>query len=53
MKKLLQGDGLWDTRKELLGWVFDGVKQCIELPPDKQERIQKELHAIHHRKKVP
>ena len=53
MKKLLQGDGLWDTRKELLGWVFDGVKQCIELPPDKHDRIQSDLHAIRHRTKVP
>ena len=26
IKKLLQGDGLWDMQKELLGWVFNGVK---------------------------
>jgi hypothetical protein len=26
IKKLKQGDGLWATRKELLGWVFYGTK---------------------------
>jgi hypothetical protein len=26
IKKLKQGDGLWATRKELLGWVFNGAK---------------------------
>lgn len=25
LKKLKQGDGLWATRKELLGWIFDGA----------------------------
>ena len=53
MKKLLQGDGLWATRKELLGWVFDGIKRCIELPPEKHDRIQSELHGIRHRIKTP
>jgi hypothetical protein len=53
MKKLLQGDGLWETRKELLGWVFDGVHRCIELPTEKHERIQSELRALRRRTKVP
>ena len=46
MKKLLQGNGLWATCKELLGWVFSGIRQCIELPADKHERIQSELHML-------
>ena len=25
MKKMLEGEGIWETRKELLGWVFDGI----------------------------
>jgi hypothetical protein len=37
MKKLLEGDRLWDTRKEILGWVFDSIHRCIELPADKVE----------------
>ena len=32
IKKLLEGEGTWDVRKEILGWVFDGARRCIELP---------------------
>jgi len=32
IKKLKQGDGMWDTRKEILGWLFDGVTHCMQLP---------------------
>ena len=39
MKKLIQGEGLWATCKELLGWVFDGVTRCLELPEGKIEKI--------------
>ena len=46
LKKLLQGDGLWATCKELLGWIFDGVKCCIELPDSKHECIQLELCTV-------
>lgn len=40
IKKLQQGDGLWDTRKEILGWLFDG----IQLPEAKVESLLTELH---------
>jgi hypothetical protein len=33
--KLAQGDRPWALRKEILCWVFDGARRCIELPPDK------------------
>jgi hypothetical protein len=26
LKKLLAGDGIWDIQKDILGWVFDGIK---------------------------
>jgi hypothetical protein len=45
-KKLAQGDGLWELRKEILGWVFDGARWCIELPPEKVDGITKEIHEI-------
>ena len=38
-KKLREGEGAWDTRKELLGWIFDGVARCIELPRAKVDHM--------------
>ena len=32
LKKLLKGDGSWTTRKVLLGWLVDTIRQTIELP---------------------
>ena len=42
-KKLYQGDNMWDVRKEILGWVFDGISKCIEYPSDKNEKVLKEI----------
>jgi hypothetical protein len=39
VKKLLAGDGVWAVRKEILGWIFDGLVCTIELPPDKIDKI--------------
>ena len=33
IKKLWKGDGAWDTRKIILGWIIDTTKGTIELPP--------------------
>ena len=38
-KKLLQGDGHWDTTKVLLGWLIDTVRQTIQLPQHRYERL--------------
>lgn len=38
-KKLEKGEGAWDICKEILGWVFDGARRCIELPREKAEKI--------------
>ena len=46
IKKLLEKEGLWEVRKEVLGWVFDGATRCIELAESKQEKIMAELKAI-------
>ena len=43
LKKLQQGDG---TQKEILGWVFDGARHCIELPEAKVEQLTMELHQV-------
>jgi len=45
VKKLKAGDGLWSTQKEILGWLFDGVSRCMQLPNDKVSKIR--AHLIH------
>jgi len=42
-KKLKQGDGLWSTKKEMLGWLFDSVGRCIQLPTEKVTKITQML----------
>ncbi|KAL7540898.1 hypothetical protein ACHAWF_006815, partial [Thalassiosira exigua] len=46
LKKLKEGEGLWEVRKEILGWMFDGATRCIELAARKQDAILKELRTI-------
>ena len=46
LKKLIEGEGLWDVQKEILGWMFDGVTRCIEITEGRQEKILKELKAV-------
>jgi hypothetical protein len=53
LKKLQQGDGVWDTRKEILGWVFDGISRCLELPPDRADKLCSELHRMGRRATAP
>jgi len=43
IKKLKQGNGMWSTKKEILGWLFDGVGRCIQLPADKVAKITQML----------
>ena len=46
MKKLLEGKGMCDVCKEILGWVMDGSTLCIELAEKKQAAILKELKTV-------
>ena len=34
---------MWDVRKEILGWVFDGISKYIEYPTNKKEKVLKEI----------
>ena len=38
-KKLDQGEGTWSTKKEILGWDFDGINFTISLPEKKCKAI--------------
>ncbi|KAL7555176.1 hypothetical protein ACHAWF_018791 [Thalassiosira exigua] len=46
MKKLLEGEGLWEVRKEILGWMMDGATRCIELAEKKRKAILAELRTV-------
>jgi len=46
VKKLKQGDGLWQTQKEILGWLFDGVTKCMQLPTEKVIKFAKHYSKL-------
>ena len=50
-KKLIE-DGTWALRKEVLGWLFDGLARTIELPKKKCTEILKELKDVRRMKKL-
>ena len=39
LKKLKERESVWETRKELLGWIFKGRTRFIKLPPNKIAKI--------------
>jgi len=39
LKKLKQGNDMWDTMKEILVWLFNGIGRCIQLPSQKVTMI--------------
>jgi hypothetical protein len=41
LKKLRKGDGSWSTRKEILGWIINTVRQTIELPAHRKLALAK------------
>jgi len=45
-KKLAAGDGNFDSQKEMIGFVFDGVKRTVHLPPAKAMAYIKETHTM-------
>jgi hypothetical protein len=52
-KKLLAGDGIWAVRKEILGWIFDGILRTMELPPDKITKLLDSLSDAISKKWLP
>ena len=53
IKKLEQGEGLWEFRKIILGWLFDGIERKITLPTEKLTLISKEIKAVYWKKAIP
>jgi hypothetical protein len=52
-KKLLQGDGHFQSKKDMIGFSFDGVKCTVHLPPAKAKAYIKEIDCILRRKSIP
>jgi len=50
-KLVLDGEGIWDTTKEILGWMFDGLHRTMQLPAKKvlaiRETIKNSLRNHH------
>ena len=44
--KKLEEEGAWETRKEILGWLLDGIQKTIQLPPDKCDKLIKILTEL-------
>ena len=52
-KKLEKGDGNFTSEKEMVGFIFDGIKRTVRLPPTKAAAYIKEIHLILRRTSVP
>jgi hypothetical protein len=45
-KKLAKGDGHWETRKLILGWIIDTLRMTTELPPHRNGRLKELLDSV-------
>ena len=52
LKKMMQGDGCWSTRKVLLGWIVDTVRQTLELPPHRKQALNDIFSTLASKKRV-
>ena len=51
--KLEKGNGNFTSDKEMIGFIFNGIKQTVRLPPAKAAAYIKEIHQILRQKSVP
>jgi hypothetical protein len=52
-KKLAQGDGNFATQKEMIGFLFDGIRRTVRLPAAKAKAYISEAHRVLRQKTVP
>ena len=52
LKKLLKGNSSWSTRKVILGWLLDTIRQTIELPPHRKVELAQLFHDLASRTRV-
>ena len=52
LKKMLKGDGSWNTRKVILGWIVDTLRQTLELPPHRKQELARIFADLSSRSRV-
>ena len=52
LKKLLKGEGSWNTRKVILGWIANTVRQTIELPAHRKQALATIFQELQEAKRV-
>jgi hypothetical protein len=52
VKKLLKGDAYPATRKVILGWILDVLKQTLELPAHRKKRLKEIFDYLRPRNRV-
>ena len=52
-KKLAAGDGNFNSKKDMIGFSFDGIKRTVHLPPAKAKAYITKMHTLLRRKTVP
>jgi hypothetical protein len=52
LKKLRTGDGSWTTRKVVLGWVLDTIRQTMELPAHQKLLLANVFQDLRGRKRI-
>ena len=50
--KLIKGEGSWDHKKEVLGWILDGENFTLQLPPSKCLAIKLLIKKITRSKRI-
>jgi hypothetical protein len=53
LEEAAPGDGHFESKKDMIGFSFNGVKRTVHLPPAKASAYLKEIHRILRRKSVP
>jgi hypothetical protein len=51
--KLLKGGGNFESKKDMIGFSFNGIKQTVHLPPTKAAAYIRETHCILRQNLVP
>lgn len=50
---MAEGEGTWDTTKEILGWILDGSNFTLTLPENKCNKIVSDIKLMVNKRGVP